>query len=137
VAKMSAPPSPKHGQQRRSQRIMLSVGIVVGGKSLDGKNFAEKTSTVVVNAHGALILLKEHVTSGQELLIRNAKTGEELPCTVVDVGKEQEGLSEVGIAFAEPAVLFWHVAFPPEDWSPRSEEAKRAERQPQAEANSK
>jgi len=116
---------------------MISIGIIVGGKSLDGKNFAEKTSTVVVNAHGALILLKEAVTSGQELLIRNVKTGEELPCTVVDVGKEQGGVSEVGIAFAEPAVLFWHVAFPPEDWSPRSEEAKRAERQPQAEANSK
>jgi hypothetical protein len=31
----------------------------------------------------------------------------------------------VGIEFDEPAPRFWRVAFPPEDWSPHSPEAKR------------
>jgi hypothetical protein len=118
---------------------MLSIGIVVGGQKLDGKNFAERANTVVVNAHGALILLQERVALGQQLRVHNTKTGEERQCTVVDAKAEQGdgGLHEVGIAFAEPSAVFWHVAFPPEDWTPRSAEAKRAMRQPQAEANSK
>jgi hypothetical protein len=32
---------------------------------------------------------------------------------------------EVGIEFLGPAPRLWRVAFPPEDWSPRSPEAKR------------
>jgi len=30
----------------------------------------------------------------------------------------------VGIEFLEPSPRFWRIAFPPEDWSARSPEAK-------------
>jgi hypothetical protein len=104
---------------------MLSVKILVGGDRLNGKKFSEEAGTSVVNAHGALISLSEQVRIGQLLTIRNVKSNQELQAEVVDVGADIEGKVEVGIEFLEAAPRFWRVAFPPEDWSPRSPEAKR------------
>jgi hypothetical protein len=115
----------KYTNQRRSQRVMLSVKILVAGDRQDGKRFSEEAGTSVVNAHGALIFLAEKVKLGQCLTVRNIKSNDELQAEVVDVGAEHEGKVEVGIEFLEPAPRFWRVAFPPEDWSTRSPEAKR------------
>ena len=115
----------KYTNQRRSQRVMLAVKILVGGDRVDGKKFSEEAETSVVNAHGALIFLGETVKLGQTVSVRNIKSHQELLAEVVDVGAVHEGKFEVGIEFLEPAPRFWRVAFPPEDWSPRSPEAKR------------
>jgi len=104
---------------------MLSIRILVGGDRPDGKRFSEETLTSVVNAHGALILLAETATLGQLLTIRNVKSGDELLGEVVDVGAVHEGKFDVGVEFLEPCPRFWRIAFPPEDWTSRSPEAKR------------
>lgn len=124
---MSSTPSRlnKYTDRRRSQRVMLAVKILVGGDRLDGKRFSEEAITSVVNVDGALIFLVEKVKLGQVLIVRNVKSNQELQAEVVDIGPEYEGKSEVGIEFLEAAPRFWRVAFPPEDWSPRSPEAKR------------
>jgi hypothetical protein len=114
-----------HIQQRRSQRILLSVSILVTGKKANGSPFSERTKTQIVNAHGALILLHETVLAGQEIRIKNLMTNEEMPCTVADIAAGATDLTEIGVAFAKPCPGFWHVSFPPEDWSPKSAEAKR------------
>jgi hypothetical protein len=80
---------------------------------------------LVVNAHGALIQLRERVLDGHMLRIKNLATNEELNCTVVDVNPGSFATFEVGVEFAEPCARFWRVAFPPPDWSPRSQEARR------------
>jgi hypothetical protein len=105
---------------------MLSIGIVISGDRLNGHRFSEGTFTSVVNAHGALILLAEEVTLGQLVSIRNVKSGEELQGEVADRGKSvaASGKTEVAIEFLEPSPRFWRIAFPPEDWSIRSPEAK-------------
>jgi hypothetical protein len=115
----------KYTNQRRSQRVMLAVRILVDGDRLGGQRFSEEAETSVVNAHGALILLAEKVALGQSLSVRNIKSGAELQAEVVDVGAFIDNRFEVGIEFLEPSPRFWRVAFPPEDWSPRSPEAKR------------
>ncbi len=115
----------KYTSQRRSQRVMLSVKILVGGNRLDRQRFSEEALTSVVSAHGALIFLVEKVTLGQLLTIRNVKSGEETRGEVVDVGLESAGKFEVGVEFLERCPRFWRITFPPEDWSPRSPEAKR------------
>jgi hypothetical protein len=102
---------------------MLAIAIVVEGQKEKGK-VSQATSTIVLNAHGALMQLGEHVVIGQPLKIRNVKTGEECACTVGHVGVGQSGMTEVGIEFLEPSPRFWHVAFPPADWNPHSAEAK-------------
>ena len=116
----------KNPCQRRSQRVMLSVKVLVSGGHCDGRRFSEEAVTSVVNAHGALILLAEKVTLGQLLTVRNVKSDEELQVEVVDVGTPQDGKLEVGMEFLEPSPRFWRIAFPPEDWTPRSPEAKRS-----------
>jgi hypothetical protein len=118
----------KNMKARRSQRVFLGMDVIVAGERLAGTKFAEHTTTVVVNAHGALVLLKEMVREQQLLRIRNEKTGEEQPCRVVDVGESREGRMEVGIEFIEPSPRFWRISFPPEDWNSNSPEAKRYEK---------
>ena len=109
---------------RRSQRILLSVSVVVSGKKPGGTLFAERTRTLVVNAHGGLVELREPVLVGQLLRIKNLATNEETDCKVVDINPSRNNLSEVGVEFREASAHFWRVAFPPSDWSVRSPEAK-------------
>jgi len=112
------------GNQRRSQRILLSVPVVVSGKHANGVPFREDTTTMVVNAHGALILLREPVIVGEVLRVTHEGTGEQLDCTVKDIDPGQNGRAEIGIEFAHPNPRFWRVSFPPVGWTSHSPEAK-------------
>jgi len=105
--------------------LLLTVHVVVSGKQPTGASFAEETITQVVNAHGALVLLKQMVAIGDRLKLKNVKTGDEIGCTVVDVGEMQERRSGIGIEFDLPAPRFWRISFPPDDWNSKSPEAKR------------
>jgi len=111
--------------QRRSHRIMLAIPILVSGTRDDGRRFDEETHTVIVNAHGALILLAEEVKPGQLVTLRHLKAKEDRVCTITDVGARHETKREIGIELLEPSAKFWHVGFPPEDWDPRGPEVKR------------
>ncbi len=111
--------------QRRSQRILLSVPLRVTGKQEKGSVFTEHTNTLIVSAHGALIQLREPVREGHLLTVKNVTTGEEMACRVVDVNTGPNGIPEIGVEFSTPHPRFWRVSFPPADWSARSPEAKR------------
>lgn len=118
------PQASKMSNLRRSQRVCLSVPIVVM-KGARGKNQAsEETRTLIVSAHGALLILQMPVQAGDLLTIKHPKTEEELVCRVVNLGPDQSGKREVGVEFEHPEPRFWRIAFPPPDWSPRSVEAK-------------
>ena len=116
--------SQPYAQQRRSQRMLLCVPVVVSGHRSNGVPFSEQTKTQVVNAHGALILLREKVRIGQKLCIQHLGTNEELLCTVTDTNSGSD-IPEVGVAFPQPCARFWHVSFPPIDWTSHDPEAKR------------
>jgi hypothetical protein len=102
--------------RRRSMRVLLTVPIVVTGKTAAGQEFKEETRTLVVNAHGALISLAAAVTAGQEVLISNRATKQSLLCRIVYVGSPQAGKKQMGIEFEKPCPAFWQIDFPPEDW---------------------
>jgi len=95
---------------RRSHRVVLSVAITVTGKG--EKVFSEETRTLVVNAHGALITLATKVEKGDTLLVKNRGTRDERICKVTYLGPVEEGKTQVGIEFREPAPEFWHIQFP-------------------------
>ena len=116
---------PLTANQRRSQRILLSVPLRVSGKRANGTAFVEHTNTLIVSAHGALLQLEERVLQDQSLNLKNVVTGEEVVCKVVDLNPGGSGLAEIGVEFAEPNPRFWRVSFPPADWSTRNPEAKR------------
>ena len=114
--------------RRRSQRVLLKMGVVVSG-TRDGRSFSENTVTATVSAYGALLLMHQSVTPKQKLVVRNAVSREDVPCRVVDVHglNPETGSTEVSIEFETSSPRFWHIAFPPENWTPRSPEAKRYE----------
>ena len=110
--------------QRRSQRVILKVTVVVLAQGSDNKLVSEVTRTVTVNAHGAQVLLGLKVSIGQLLTLRHSGTGEEVSCRVVYLSPHQSEKREVGIDFMKSCPGFWRISFPPPDWTMRSPEAK-------------
>ena len=108
----------RESNRRRSQRVVLALGITVSSAG-EGRNaaFQEETQTLIVNAHGALILLAAKVEKGQLLHMNNHATRQEQACKVVFVGPVANGKTQIGIEFTSPSPEYWHIAFPPEDWS--------------------
>lgn len=78
-----------------------------------GAHFSERTSTMIVSAHGAAIPLREPVIASQKLKLKNLTTKEEIGCVVIDVNSGHTDIPEVGVGFVEPGPSFWHVSFPP------------------------
>jgi hypothetical protein len=112
------------GGRRRSQRVLMQVGIRLRGKDAQGNDFEEFTETLAINAHGGLVLLTARVTSGSVVHVRHNKTEEEQECHVAFLGPVRGGKAEIGLEFSAPRPTFWRVAFPPEDWTPKSPEAR-------------
>ena len=113
-------PSPR----RRSQRVLMQVGVRVRGSDAQGLSFEEEAHTLAINAHGALILVNARVTSGSKVMMQHKRTQEEQECHVVFLGPVRGGKAEIGLEFSEPRPTFWRVAFPPEDWSSKHPDAR-------------
>src|ERR1700686_2295419 len=73
----SNPVSPV-SNRRRSQRVILTLAVTVRneGSSPKETSFVEETHTLIVNLHGALILLAAKVGKGQKLRLSNRATKE-------------------------------------------------------------
>jgi PilZ domain-containing protein len=104
-------------KKRRSQRVDLNVPVVVHRHPSEGPQFYESTETLVVSAHGALMALTGKVAPRQRLLVQNTGSGEQQECRVVYVKKELTGPPKVAVEFTRSAPSFWHIAFPPADWT--------------------
>jgi hypothetical protein len=100
--------------RRRSQRVFLTVRVIV--RSEENSGFEEETQTMVVNAHGALILLAAKVVKGQKIRMMHRATKAEQLCRVANLGPKTDGKTQVGIEFLKASPDFWQISFPPEDW---------------------
>ena len=118
------------GKQRRSQRILVSVPVRVTGERQEGGTLDENTATLIVNAHGALILMKEAVSVGQTITVEHLASTEKIECVVKVIRPGPDGVPEVAIEFQKANPRFWHISFPPEDWSSHGPESKRFAPQP-------
>src|SRR3989440_3896210 len=110
--------------RRRSQRVLMTIPVRVSGQSAIGLPFEEETHTQAISAHGGLILVSTQVNRGQRLTLSNVQTKAALECVVVHIDRHQPNQPQVGVEFLLPNPLFWHVAFPPKDWTPRHPDAK-------------
>src|SRR5713101_5371185 len=110
--------------RRRSQRVLMTVPVRVSGKSAAGLPFEEETHTRAISAHGALILVSTQVWRGLRLNLSNVQTKAALECVVAHIDKRPSYRTQVGVEFTLPNPMFWHVAFPPKDWTPRHPDAK-------------
>jgi hypothetical protein len=103
--------------RRRSQRLFLQVPVVIEGQLANKSEFSENAHTVVVNAHGALVELGISLDPGKRVLLRNIRTSEKIASEVKLVTPGESGKFNVALEFVDPDPSFWHISFPPEDWS--------------------
>jgi hypothetical protein len=110
--------------RRRSQRVLMKLSVRVSGQTGTAPAFEEEAHTLSISAHGALMALGTPVYRGQRLTLSNVKTKAALECVVAHIDRFQGEQIQVGIEFLLPNPTFWHVAFPPKDWTPRHPDAK-------------
>jgi hypothetical protein len=108
----SGPPHAKYFERRRSPRALLDMPLVVRGLSVEKKPFREETSTISVNAHGALIALSTRVVVGQKLVLMDPQNRDERNGRVARCGPRDARQDQVCFEFARPAPEFWQIGWP-------------------------
>jgi hypothetical protein len=110
--------------RRRSQRVMMKVPVRVSVQVGAAPVSEEDTHTLAVSAHGALLVFSAPPYRGQRLTLTNPQSKDSLECVVAHIDRFPDEQVKVGVEFLLPNPTFWHVAFPPKDWSPRHPDAK-------------
>jgi hypothetical protein len=110
--------------RRRSQRALMKVPVQVSGQTASGVPFDERSHTLSISAHGALIVMAAPVHRGQRFILSNMQTKAALECVVVHLEPRPGEPTQVGVEFMLPNQTFWRVSFPPKDWTPRHPDAK-------------
>jgi hypothetical protein len=100
--------SPTH---RRSGRALHRMRVEAQGRAHNGKKFKESCETVVVNAHGGLLMLKHEIDNGEMIVLTNPETLEDQECRVVYQGEPCEKGQRIGVEFLTPAPRFWGLEF--------------------------
>jgi hypothetical protein len=93
--------------RRRSRRRKARIPVVVRFQGIDKHSISEKTHTIIVNDHGALILLAAPTEIHQIVRIENLNVGEELLCRVTSLGASFMGKTQVAVEFIMPTPGFW------------------------------
>jgi hypothetical protein len=93
--------------RRRSKRVKARVPVVVRFQDSNKRFISEATHTVIVNEHGALILLAASVEVDQIIRLENPNLGEELLCRVTSLGPSFMGKTQVAVELIMPTAGFW------------------------------
>ncbi|MGA7854310.1 MAG: PilZ domain-containing protein [Candidatus Acidiferrales bacterium] len=104
-------------ERRRSQRVLLRVRANIH-VALHGTPTTFDTTTLSVNSHGAMIILKQGLPADTRLVLEHCGTKERVACKVVRPSREIPEGFQIPIEFDSPAPNFWGIAFPPSDWRP-------------------
>jgi PilZ domain len=108
---------PQPENRRRSERVVLRIAVVVVAEDEDRKQIQECADTQVVNAHGGLLRMRQHLHVGQSFLLNNPQNGSEMSCRVVRIEEDGMDFYKVAFEFDRPAPDFWPIVFPPADWA--------------------
>ncbi len=117
-------PLPENGAaKRRTTRILLRIPIEVRGTDAAGKSFTERTTTLAINRHGALIVLEHVVLPESRVAITNLQNMLASPFRVVSQALKSLGEGpEWGVECREPEKNFWGIFFPERSPAPAKEE---------------
>ena len=97
-------------ERRRSQRVMLRVPVTLHVSGLEKPLHA---MTLVVNNHGALVLVGEAIPAATPLTIQNEQTSHRATAHVVRAAQITAEGALVPVEFEEEQPGFWSVYFPP------------------------
>src|SRR5258708_18750932 len=88
---------------RRSGRVFHKMRVQAQGRGQNGRKFRETCETVVVNAHGGLLLLKHAVKAGEKLVLSQPETQAELESRIGCPGRPGGEGQRVRMACFQPA----------------------------------
>jgi len=103
--------------RRRSQRVMMRVGVVVR-YTLNGKEMSLQAHTVAVNIHGAMICVAESIPAETALDVEHKMTKERIAGRVTRQAQHSPDGYLIPVEFVSPSSNFWRISFPPSDWKP-------------------
>jgi len=92
---------------RSSERMALRIPVVVYGYAKDCGAFHEETETQIVNASGALVMLRTKVAVGDSVFLVQRGSGLEQEVRVVYIDPYTDRETKVGLAFKYPIPDFW------------------------------
>src|SRR3974390_569260 len=120
-------------RKRRSTRIVQAVPLVVTGVDALGRPFQERTSTLIINCHGARYQSKHYVLKNMwvTLEVPHNEPGHEARTvrgrvTWIQRPRTVRELFQIGVEL-EVYGNVWGIAFPPGDWFPFPESAAAPE----------
>lgn len=99
--------------RRRSKRVRARVPVRVRFQDINKRSIAEDSHTVIVNDHGALILLAATLKVQQIIRIENLAQGKELLCRVAALGPSFMGKTQIAVEFILPMPGFWDAPLDP------------------------
>ena len=99
-------------ERRRTLRVSITVPITVHGQDENGDKFRVKAKSQSINRHGALLQMEQTVVVGQMLILVNENSDRTVECRVVQVKRDRENKTYVGVEFISPDSNFWHMSFP-------------------------
>ena len=101
---------------RRSDRVVLTLLLEASGRDASGQEFRDKARTILINRHGAMVLLDRELIPEQRIHLQRrapAEAHRESDVRVVgQFGKQAEG-ALYGIEILGDQTDLWGVEFPP------------------------
>jgi hypothetical protein len=119
----------QEAQKRRTSRIVQAVPLTVTGVDALGRPFQERTSTLIINCHGARYQSKHYVLKNMWVTLEVPHSEPGHPArtvrgrvTWIQRPRTVRELFQVGVEL-EVSGNVWGIAFPPGDWFPFPESA--------------
>jgi hypothetical protein len=105
-----------NSEKRRSERLNLTVPVLVTTATVDGREIQEITETAIVNAHGGLFRSTVEFLVAQPLILTNLNTNLKESARVVHAEVLASGGFGVAFEFDNAAPEFWQLEDAPDDW---------------------
>lgn len=99
-------------EQRRSSRFPVVVPLEVNWREANGAQFKEEAQATEVNAHGALLQMKNYPTMGVEAELTNLLTTEKARARMAAVRRTRSGeIQGIAVELLPPDESFWGLNF--------------------------
>ena len=99
-------------ERRRTQRVALTVPLVINGQNENSEKFSIRARTNAVSQHGAQIETEHPLVLGQVLLLINENSARKAEAHVASIQRKRDGKTNVGVEFLSTDINFWNMTFP-------------------------
>ncbi|HKF53581.1 MAG TPA: hypothetical protein VKB26_14795 [Candidatus Acidoferrales bacterium] len=112
MAREKFPADSSGREQRRSSRFPVVVPLEVNWREATGAQFKEQAQATEVNAHGALLRMKNYPTMGIEAELTNLLTAQKTRARMAAVRRTREGeIQGIAVELLAPEESFWGLNF--------------------------